>query len=1088
MTNAATLANPYVLGLDLGSNSVGWAAVTVAEDNGQFTPTGLLNLGARIFEAGSDGELEKGKEESRGVARRMARQIRRQHNRAARRLDFLYLRLRAAGLLPPLKNAALEARAEGNKFWVDRAGAARVERPRERYQALKDLDQELQREAAALVETGEEKLLMTRLMYWLRAAALDKKLSPFAVGRALFHLAQRRGFLSNRKIDIEDEHEDGEDDKKKKEELGKVKAGIKELDDKMSAQHCRTLGELFLRFPDEERIRGRWTARAMYESEFEQIWQKQAEFHPGILTGELKRKIHRAIFRQRPLQSAANLIGECQFEKGRKRAPWALLAAQRFRYLQQLNNTEIQTKNDLKMRALTADERKIIVEQLENNGDLTFIKAKELLGQPKTTQFNYEAGGEKKFIGNRTAAKLVKIFGAERWRQLSANDKDAVIDDLRVTRQDEILAKHGCEKWGLTAEMAEKFKKLVLEDDYCALSRQALAKFLPELEKGERYGDLVKPLYGDRAADSAADVLPTVADALPALRNPTVARVFTELRRVVNALTARYGKPAVIRIELARELRKNRKAREQIWKKNRDQEDKRAGAGKSLLDEVGISEPNRDDIDKMLLYKEANKQCPYCGKIISVGEFTGGGIEVEHIIPFSISLDNSYLNKTIACRACNQAKGNRTPYQAFGHDAQRWYEIELRAQKFPGGKFNLKVQRLLAKDDPQLDDFSTQQLNDTAYAAKEAQKYLGLLYGADAKRKIQAARGGVTAFLRAEWGLNRVLNDGGDKKNRDDHRHHAIDAVVTALTDRRAMQTLSEAAVRALSERRRRFGAITEPWAGFLEEVRARTGEINVSRRVSRRVSGALHEATYYGERVETDEKGKEKIFTTARVPVHKLSAKDILSNETIIDPAVRLAVQTAFNRLPKPDPKLLENSAPYLTAKDGRKIPIRRVRTRFKQKVVSIGEAERQRHVITGNNHHAEIVAVLGADGKEIEREWKVVTMLEAYHRKKNKQPVIQRDHGASRKFLFSLSAGELVTLLDDNKQRDVFVCRCVSDGVLDFSENKDARKQKDIIAEGKGQTIKRWIRIQSKGALFARKIQKIIITPLGEIRTAND
>ncbi len=147
-------------------------------------------------------------------------------------------------------------------------------------------------------------------------------------------------------------------------------------------------------------------------------------------------------------------------------------------------------------------------------------------------------------------------------------------------------------------------------------------------------------------------------------------------------------------------------------------------------------------------------------------------------------------------------------------------------------------------------------MNDTAYATTLAKRYLGLLYGgeidANGQRRVQASSGQPTAYFRNLWKLNAILSDGDTShggqfpKKRDDHRHHAVDAVVIGLTEPRTIKRLSDAAQRAPLEGRRRFGSLEAPWANFVDSVRAEIEKVVVSQRVSKKVSGALHEETIY--------------------------------------------------------------------------------------------------------------------------------------------------------------------------------------------------------------------------------------------------
>ena len=439
--------------------------------------------------------------------------------------------------------------------------------------------------------------------YILRAAALDEPLEPYFLGRAFYHLAQRRGFLSNRTETSATSNE--------KEEEGKVKSGITELQKSLEISRARTLGEYFARQnPHGQRIRQRWTSRAMYEQEFDAIWESQARFHPQLLTSERKKALRMALFFQRPLKVQKYLIGECELESGERRAGRYLLLSQRFRLLQRVNDLRIQA-GDGSERRLTVDERNKLLEALELGGDQTFPAIRKLLGLNRTTHFNLEEGGETRLPGNRTASQMFLVFG-NRWFGMSAAEKDIVVEYLHGFQRADKLRAAALRKFGLDEAAAEQFASLKLEPDYFGLSRRAMGKLLPSLEEGASYADAQFNAYGEREEHQLFDFLPPV-ERWREIRNPGVTRGLTELRKVVNAIVRQYGKPMEIRIELARDLRQTKAQREKTWKKNRENQRGRERAAKKILEEVGLAQPSNDDIRKVLLAEECNSDVPLHG-------------------------------------------------------------------------------------------------------------------------------------------------------------------------------------------------------------------------------------------------------------------------------------------------------------------------------------------------------------------------------------------------------------------------------------------------------------------------------------------
>jgi len=1074
----------YALAIDLGASSIGWVVMESMPDAVFGAQSRFRNAGVRIFEAGVEGQLESGKDESRGKKRREARSARRRLDRVSRRLGDLFRMLQRHSLLPQfppeeLRHAGDDAAPELSRRFA-RAGA------RDRLIAALDVQlvRKWQERLRAEGKTeAEMRSLPRKFFYVLRAKALDEKLDLHEVGRAIYHLAQRRGFLSNRLAR-------GKDEKDEK-EMGKVKERIGHLRKMMEEQGSRTLGEYLAGLdPDEERIRKRWTSRQMYQHEFDTIWAAQQAFYPDILTDELKAKISKRIFFQRPLRSQKHLIGECELEHGQKRAPMAIMAAQRFRMLQQVNHTRVITK-DGEVRWFTPEERQALLNVLDVDGDLKFTKAKKLKALSNIDSFNFEEGGEEKFLGNRTAAKIAPVFGV-RWNEFTDAEKDEIVNDLRSFEKEEPLVKRAKDHWKLSEEQARKFAGIKLEDMYCRLSRRALRKLLPLMEQGMAYMTAVTEVYGPKQAAEAMDSLPRIEQAMPELRNPVVFRALTELRKVVNGIVRQYGKPEVIRVELSRDLKRSRPERVAAWKKNRAIEKDRDNAAARITSEAGVQNPTRADEQKVLLAEECDWACPYTGKSITIQGLFGPEpqFDVEHIIPFSRCLDDSFMNKTLCDIEENRnVKRNRSPWEAYGSNPEKWEQIMQRVKRFRGDGRLPKLERFALREEELekiLEDFATRQLNDTRYASRLAVKYLELLYGPEAqKRKIvQVGRGQITAYLRSELGLNAILGD-GDRKSRDDHRHHAVDAIAIVLTDPATVKMMSDAAAGAMSARRRRFAPIPPPWERFLNDAHLAIEAINVSHRVSRKVNGPLHEETFYAP-IRSCGDGSEIGCYHKRKPLSSLSEGEV---ENIVDPVVRATVKAKLEQTGKKAPKDAfadETNLPCLQAKDGRRIPIRKVRVKTSVNAFSIGKGPGQRHVVTDTNHHMEIIETKDKKGN-VKWEGRVVSRYEAMRRLRAHEPIVKRDHGPEKRFVFSLACGEMFEIENEELAvRDRFVVRGISQYaagqcVISHVRPEDARKVPDMRKTGDYRRI-------TPNELRKADCRKVTMTPLGEVRNAKD
>jgi CRISPR-associated endonuclease Csn1 len=993
----------------------------------------LVWTGVRIFSPSFEGDYKSGREKSLASQRRLSRQQRRQSERRRRRMLNVFHMLQRFGLLP-----------EGERETVLPALDAQL---RERYPQTEVLP------------------------YTLRSLALDRALAPYDLGRALYHLAQRRGFRGRSVKEVDDE--DG----------GKIKKSIEGLWSEIHAAGKRTLGEYFSTLdPHQTRIRNRRTHRRMYEEEFEAIWAAQQPHHDGRLNPERKASLHSALFKQRPLKPCDHLVGECYLEKGERRAPLWSLEAQHYLVLTAINNLRLVQRDGAK-QVLDDRQRRMLIDECRKKPKLKLTKVKKLLGLPDNSRFSVEEGGEENLPGNVTSSRIYDVLG-ERWLEMPFEKQcglAAELGDEKRHETDEDLLQCLREIWGFDAETADKLCAVSLPDKYASLSLRAIAKVTPKLEEGKTFAEAKCELYPEKFVEKEPlAFLPPVSETTlkQELRNPVVLRALSELRKTVNAVVREFGKPASVHIELARDMKRGRTERIQLSKHNRDLEKRRDLARKELRPYCGEN-PSRRDIEKYMLWEECHRQCPYTGKPIALSALFGEYplFDIEHIVPFERSLDDSFNNKTLCEADANKLKGKRTPWEAFGH-TEEWPQMVERVRKF---RSTAKLSRFTMKEsdtEKLLQEFTSRQLNDTRYASRLAAKYVGLLYGIDRpdNSRLLTCAGRVTAFLRQRWDLNRILNE-KPEKSRDDHRHHAVDAIAVALSTPAQIKALSDAASRALAEGHRRFGSLEDPWPGFRDQAREVVLATPVSHRPKRKLKGVLHEDTYYSAPVEIG----GKLAVRIRKGVEGLSAGDI---ENIVDPRVRAVVRQAWEAAGR-DAKKLENNWPAIETK-GRRIPIRRVRCFKFQEVQAIAEANpaRTRFVIPGGNHHMEIWAVLDPKtGKPKKWGYSTVSLLEANERYQRGERIVQRDHGPDCRFCFSLSEGDLVRAKRPGEEHErIWYVRSVkANGGCVLSPSNDARLKDEIRAS-------RLLWEVRTAPLLTTGAVKVVVTPLGKVMEAHD
>jgi CRISPR-associated endonuclease Csn1 len=382
---------------------------------------------------------------------------------------------------------------------------------------------------------------------------------------------------------------------------------------------------------------------------------------------------------------------------------------------------------------------------------------------------------------------------------------------------------------------------------------------------------------------------------------------------VVNRLICQLGLPDEVAVELARELKltdeeKQRKNAEN--NKNREAAEKRS---KKLLEHsIPDTGANRA---RLKLWEDLNpancldRRCPYSGQQISINMLFSEAVDIDHILPFAQTLDDSNANKTVCLSGANKLKRNRSPYEAaadfegrYGDDGS-WEAIAARAALMPNKRkrFAPDAMEKFRKED----GFLARQLTDTQYLSRLARDYLSALYPdkGEGSSHVWVSPGRLTEMVRRKLGLNDLLPDhnfgggAGQPKNRLDHRHHAIDAVVIALVDRSMLQAIARASGEEGVDGRERI-IIPDPWNGFRDDLRNVVNAIVVSHRPDHGTTakmdktrdgtaGRLHNDTAYGLTGEKNAKGND--IVVHRVPLSSLTKREHI--ETVRDETLRLAL-----------------------------------------------------------------------------------------------------------------------------------------------------------------------------------------------------
>ena len=517
-----------ILGLDLGTNSIGWAVVD-ALSNGQFE---LVKRGVHIFQEGV--KIEKGKESSKAAERTKFRSARRiKFRRKLRKIETLKV-LSEYGYCPVLSEDELKA-WQSKKVYPENSAFR---------EWCKTSDPK-----------GQDAVDYENPYYyrWLAATTnldISSEEDRFKLGRAFYHMAQRRGFKSNR-LDSTPENE-----------TGVVKKDISELSEKMDG---RTLGQYFWEecYKSGQPIRKVHTSRdEHYLAEFEFICAKQG------IPAEVREKLHRAIFFQRPLKSQKGLVANCPFEPKKKRCPDSHPLFEEFRMWQVLNNIKIKMLGDENLRPLTdAEKRQIIPKFMRKTARFDFKDLAKLLTPKKQkfayykarnaseahVLFNYRddqtiAGcpvstGFKTLFGDDYKLSMLDAYcGARETKDGKTKSADDILHEawhvLFSFDDDEKVKQFARDKFGLDEAGQTAFAKINTGQGYGALSLKAIRKILPFLEQGLIYSHAVFFANLDQVASIPAEDMVQVKEDIAELVDQH--RKHVEIVQFINGLVKEY--------------------------------------------------------------------------------------------------------------------------------------------------------------------------------------------------------------------------------------------------------------------------------------------------------------------------------------------------------------------------------------------------------------------------------------------------------------------------------------------------------------------------------------------------------------------
>ena len=1204
-----------ILGIDTGTNSHGWAIVEKQADEYH-----LLDKGVDIFQEGVL-KTEKGKEYSKAAERTAHKAARVRNYRIKLRKIRLLRILSDAHLCPPLSKAELSA-------W-----RLKKEYPKnELFMQWQSTDEESEKTPYAY----RHKCLHDCLDF---SSITDR----YILGRAFYHMIQRRGFLSNRK------DQSGDD-------TGKVKESISNLTQEMHDAGYEYLGDYFYSLYNKgEKIRNHYTARnEHYLAEFKAICEKQdLEKNLGP---EVVRQIEKAIFYQRPLKSQKGQVGKCVYEKNKTRCPSSHPMYEEFRMLSFINNIKIQTPNDDALRSLSAEERELIMplffrKSIIKKKQFVFEDiAKKLARREQYGFYKKSTDAEMPYLFNfpmdtsvsgcPVTAALIDIFGdnwidalCETYTLAEGKSRLDIVNDiwhvLFFYTDEAKLAEFGKNRLQLNDEDAKKFSKITLQNGYGRLCLKVICKILPYLRRGlvkdhaiflgnlcevmpqyewdikemriaaidniiceinktdskdkstlekrikeylkNQYhvsDDKLKKLYHPSKMDKYPRVLHTNehgvyqlgSPRIDSVRNPMAMRSIFRLRKLVNRLLeeGKIDPDTEVHIEFARELNdaNKRHAIAEFAKINQKKNDE---ARKNIIDTMGEDyDVKDDDIKKYILWEEQGHICLYTGRQIAISDFVGNSqkFDIEHTIPRSVGGDSRRMNLTLCDSRFNrEIKKTKLPTELSNHDEimarindwrEKYESLDGQIRKLRGKskgattkkqkddiiykRHLLELQRdywrgkyLRFTMESVPEGFSQRQGTDIGVISKYARLYLNSLF-----KHVYTVNGIATSDFRKIWGVQDVYG----KKERVNHVHHCIDAIVVACISRDEYDKLG--AYYHNEENHKWYGMskayFKKPWPTFDEDLKKVQDEIlvyhytpdNMPKQGRRKIlldvevdgikkkkkvlckgdaaRGSLHNDTYYGA-IEND----GVVRYVKRINLASMKENDV---KNIVDDTVRGIIETAIKE--KGFKKAMSST---IWMNEEKQIPIKKVRCytsiknpiffdKKKQRDLSDKEYKRNYYVTTKGNY---IVALYVGSTKTGKRKtfYEFVNMMEAadYYKTSNDKSVVGHNIVPLEKddcqLAFILKKGTMVIFYKDTKEevwdysqketvRNLYYVSVIeSDGRVTFKYHQEARLDEELPRNASDTSdIKPKIRIGLASAKILVQGYDFEINELGEIK----
>lgn len=816
----------YALGIDIGIASTGWSVLAL-DENGD--PKRIIDAGSLIFSAAETPKTG----EKKAAVRRGYRGVRRNLQRKEFRLDrvrkllydykILNIDQDISNMLPSEREDYL---TQVYNLLVENYYKGKNTTP---YNIkVKGLDEKLSNEELAII-----------LCNWAKHRGYKSSREDDSNGTS--ENGKIKSAISENQKIMDEKHYRTISEMFIKDD--KFKDGIRNTNDNYKMSVTREMYEDEIKKVLDKQIEF-GVINDKFKQEYLDIWSAQRHYSKGPGYMYVKNNNGEVVKQISPYGSETSLIskmvGVCKFDK-QPRVPKQAPSAEAFVLVEKLLNLRYKIEKDY--ISLTPKQIKEVLEIFINKDVIKYkditktlnlenvtykdnqvsakdykklcaTLAKELnkekvkiseLTEEETKRYNqllYEAKQNNEFFKSKGYSLFRKYFSKwnpKEWEKIKHNFN--LLDEISVIlancKLNEDIKNEINKSDNIPNEYIEIVKTMPTFKDHLRLSLNAIYKILPLMLEGKRYDEAATEIFGDFRVENSNIkhdlVIPFSKGEERVETNQLVMHSLSQARKIINAIIKKYGLPERINIETARELAKSFDERREIEKKQKENFENKLKYKETLSNLLNkdIEKITSTDIMKYRLWVEQGEFCPYTLKKISLEDiYVNNNVEIDHILPYSRTFDDSYFNKTLVFKSANQEKKNKTPYEWFGN-TEKWNHYKnfiSTSSTIPDKKKdNYLLENLTAEIAGQM---RSQNLNDTKYIAKALVSFLKANLNV---KEINTFKGSMTSILRGRWGLNGlttsyesptyyVKNETYEdvKKNRDCNIHHAMDAVIIA--------------------------------------------------------------------------------------------------------------------------------------------------------------------------------------------------------------------------------------------------------------------------------------------------------------------